>query len=303
MKRATKIKCLRIWRPRVSRIRSKYFLKSQILFGTDRSADIPLENVSGLYARLDFDASEIHFLEDDRIKRVGPGELFQMGNYVFQWKKIDVLKRKGLLSGVTVLALGVLILFIFSFLKNETTNEDSRCSPRAERLLRGLWTANNASDEIFFKELSALKASFSSALRSHHWAKARAELDGMGASLEVEDCDFESVLRPLEFRLSKSLIFFYLSESNLKAAVTEIVRFKAKYPGHELDRLEVRVLREARRLYFEGYRLEEEDPLKGGDIMEEAEQICRTLGRDTHCFRTSLEAKAALPIHSKQTSR
>ena len=74
-------------------------------------------------------------------------------------------------------------------------------------------------------------------------------------------------------------------------AADEVQRFRQRFPEESTERMEARVIRAAGRVYFEGYRLEDEDAEKASDLMETAEHICKIFGRDPQCFKTLQKGK------------
>lgn len=280
--------CLSLWDPLKEKIRKKYFIKNEIIFGSDKDADVRLENTPGLMARLDCQTEELWFIADEKVETVKEGALFQMGEHVFQWKKINFLKTKWTRWFLMLIPGMVLLSLLCCFPVKQHFN----CSEKALKIVSGSWGSSSAPDEhkAFFHEIHELKKSFEEALKKQGLMKARAELNGIKKILEKEqipsECGGQTVLVKLEAKMSEKVARFFLKENNVLAASKELHRFKTTYASETLFSLEKRVLRSARKVYLEGYRLEEENPEKGEELMEQARQICLTLGQSSDCFRS-----------------
>ncbi|MDB5037624.1 MAG: hypothetical protein JWQ35_1152 [Bacteriovoracaceae bacterium] len=288
------IHSIRVWSPDSAKIKQRFFIRDEILFGTDKTADVYLKDLPGFFARVDFKAEEIHYLEEDRIEKIEAGEIFQIQSFVCQWKAFNLFSKKIRWASIVFLTGLLFIFLVHSLLLNSGSNKHIVCSRRLEKISSGAWgtSEGDAAEQMFFRNLGELKKSFQTSLKTKQWAKSRAELDSIESTLESERHAECGTLRPaqvLEAQFSRALIVDYLKDQNTLAAAEEIRRFRNRFQSDDLDRLENRVFKAAHKIYLEGYRLEEEDFEKGNELMEKAQQTCVLLDHDPMCFKVKKE--------------
>jgi hypothetical protein len=287
MKLKTKINCIRIWSPGSEKIKNRFFLKSDIIFGSDLASDICITELEGLQARLDFQEKELSHFQNDKLEYIEEGQIFQLGPYVFQWKTISPFKKSYILP-LSCISISLFFILIISIWPKEAKID---CSARSLKLASGYWGSSSArpKDKKFFANLQTYKLSFLKAVKNKNWLKARSELNEI--ELRVRDVNAQKacgILLPLvqlERRLSENLIRGFLKDSSLLLAAEEIQSFKTKFPENNLERFEKRIMKDIRKKYFQGYRLEEKDPEKAFALMEQAEEACMALGLEGDCFR------------------
>lgn len=283
---------IRIWDPSCPKIRQRYFLKTEIVFGSDKNADIVVPDGPGFGARLDFESGELHYLEEEKISNIDTKTLFQVGAFVFQWTRVDWWKKEW--NWAAGAFLGGLLLLSVCFLW-KPASESAYCSPRFVRAAQGAWSESGArvSDKDFFQSLSGLKKSFQEALKLNQWAKARLELNSvreiLGRENAPKDCGIFAALEEMEGRLSQRLVFEHLKKDDLVSAALEAQKSKQRISETAYASLEKRVIRAARKTYLDGYRLEEESPEKSEALMEAAHEACLSLSREAECFRSAGE--------------
>jgi len=308
-----KIHCVRVWDPRSARISQRFFLrKHEVLFGSDKAVDIKLKVATGFYARLDFQTQEIHFIEADRVVPAEPGNLIGVGDYVVQWKILNIFDRR-FRWAVLGLLLSTIFLSFFAFFHSSSHVDE--CSDLDRKIAIGDWNSKDVMDQKnqeFLNGIFELKKSFQTALHQNAFVKARAELQSLeltlaqrkvwnrprSASLKDiqsgEDqsnfvCDIRKPLQILEWKLTERLASSYFKQKNFLAAAKELKTFHSRFgisPDNSIS-IERRILRQAEKIYYEGYRLEDDEPERGEEMMENAQEICRELGKDRNCFRSA----------------
>ncbi len=287
-----KIYLLRVWRPNKNKIFNRFFLKSEVLFGSDVSADIKLEQANGIIARLDCSSLEIIDLKSGQISKIESNELFQVGESVCQLREVSKIPVQSKWT-ITGLCASVLLLFFIHFLRGE--KEKQSCSELAQNIQQGIYRYDGFNEDIqnSARRLAGYKSEFKQAIKEKQWVKARSELSSLFIlfeDIETPHCSLLQAKEVLEGELSKNLISYYLREKNPKSAAEELAQYSQKYQNDSLLKLKSRILRLAKKQYYEGYRLEDENPAKGAELMEASQEICLLLGETEKCFENQGDA-------------
>lgn len=278
---------LRIWKPELSKIQQKIFLKSEVLFGSDPSSDVLIQSVElGFAARLDFDSFELHDLQSNEIKSLSPGEFFQLGDYIFQWEKKSLVPKKAKWS-VGLALVGFLTLGVGLQLPAKSAVD---CSARAEKLASGLWGSSSArpEDKDFFSKLYSYKKSFEEALSKHSLLIARTELNSIQALIKdvkaPRECGVHIPVINLEEKLSESFALDLLRDNDLIQAAEEVARFQKLYGSEYHVVLKSRIKEKAKKMVWESWRLEMQDPDRSYELKKEVRQVCLLLDGTDACF-------------------
>lgn len=283
-----KIRLLRVWRSHAKRIQMKWYLKSEVIFGSDSLADIRIEETPNARARLDFETSELYWIDLDRTDSIPSGEIFQLGDLVFQWKEWEIPSRKHGLLFATTLA-GVLILLTASRFLSTTEPKPSPCTTKALALFQETpkrqWLDR---DREYLENFDALKNSFKVAIRAKEILKARSELGEIERQLELESrkgCETLPLLTSFEKIFLKAVVYYHLESRNGVEAAVQLQSLKAKNSSENFSSIEERIIRLARKTYLEGYRLEERDAATGDELMNRAQKVCEILDQKRDCFK------------------
>ncbi len=282
---------LRIWDSQSSRIKSKYFVKKEILFGSDAKADVRMDSLSGFYARLDFETGELYFLETQQSETLKSGDIFQMGTSAVQWKIFKPLPRSFYGMGFIILFGSSLLLWSYTRGKKA----EPPCSNRSIKIASGSWGVSGVSpeDRRFFEDLRDLRKSFLKGLKSMEWVKARADLNSIREFFNREDqdprCGVLQSLTALEGRFSEALILKNLREKDPLKAAQVWKKFKDEFQTEDLEYLKKRMIREALKTYYQGYRLEDESAEHGQDLMDQAQKVCLYLNLPENCFKPKMK--------------
>jgi hypothetical protein len=285
------LKILRLWRPSSRRIEQRIFIRNEVIFGSDKSSDIYLQDLEGLHARLDFRTSELHFLASGQMIHAEPGEIFQINGYVFQWKEFRVW-RKPILTSAAMIFLGIGCLMGITHFHHAREKIPSHCSPRAEALLRDQTDDSLSPSELsFLNTIREQKKSAVEAITEHQWVKASAEIHSLEQILRAEesqDCSLLHLISSVRLRFSKAIISEHLQNERINEAADELNRLRTLISDVDLTRLERRILRSTQKIFLTAYRLEEVDPMKADDLLERADRVCAILGYDPQCYKPKL---------------
>lgn len=284
----TAIHFLRIWSPYTHRISFKYYFKSQIVIGSDKTADLTLQNLVGFFARLNFSEKTLNFLDHPEAQAVEEGKLFQLGEYALQWRQIRFLQpnRKAMGSA----ALAIIGLLLMALLTTGFVGFD-RCKGVQRALGRGDWSKRFLADlperdQKRFEVAKSLRAEFQKAITGKDFVKARSVLNELKRNFDSENidlsCGLSDWIGSLETALSHALIKDYLKANEVIKAAEEYSRIRHSRPS---GGIESRLIRAARDLYFEGYRLEDDESDEAYLKMDQAREVCRILNLDADCFR------------------
>ena len=273
---------VRFWEPKTSKIKTRFFIKNLIVLGSDKTCDLKHSDLEGLHARLDFRNQCLLDLQTNDEKTIEEGELFQVGELIFQWSLVLKLPKSAWLT-TGLFGLGVLLLLTAYVLHDP-------CTEKEKKIASGNW--QKYTEDPTFDLLSKTRASALDAMKSGLWVRARGELNSIKEIIlpEIQDerCGCMNPLENLEARLSLGLSKHYLKQNQLMDAVDEVLRWRERRPEvlkDERERFLRQILRQASRKYVEGYRLEDEDSERGRHMMEEAHEVCDKLGLEPQCFR------------------
>lgn len=273
---------LRIWDPASSRIRKKFFLKSEILFGSDSSADVRIPELKGLVARYDTQQNELHWIESGKSEVIPEGHLFQIGSFVFQWKVFHLFEspRKFITLGLLGVA-GAAGLLLWA-----SSDHLYLCSERVQKLASRDWAE--------FPELTdyyRLKEAFEGALKARDLARSKGELMSLVELVDSEGADTRCGHRKVIFEMQRdffsALLIQKLKTGDLSGALETFKNFKEMNPEPVyLQKLLRPLLRLAKKIFYEGYRLEETDSDRGGELMDQAQGLCQALQLKDFCFNS-----------------
>lgn len=281
---------LRVWNPKNLKIRRQLFFRSQILVGSDRSAHFRVAELEGLSARLDLEAAEVTHLADGKVESIEPGRIIELGELALQWKLIALFQSRWIWP-VSVLLVGLCLMGLGGLFGANQANQ-APCSEFASYLRQGRWipsTADNEGQRKILSDLSSMRASFLSAMKTRNLLVARGELQAMSDIIDkisVErGCDVRFELDRLESRFSELRIQLAIKENKILEAAEEFGRLASSIQNRKVERIEKRLRRMATELYIKGYQSEDIDPEKAEELMDQAEQVCLALKREPDCYR------------------
>lgn len=287
IKSKSEINYVRYWSPAEDKIHQRIFLKNEVLFGSDKSADIRLEQQEGFCARLDFQSKELHLLQQNEVLSIKRDQFFQIGGYVFQWTHRELLTKRGRWVLASV-ASGMLLLVVAFALPAENS---VFCTAKEDKIASLDWSAESsaASEHDFFSELSAYLKSYETALQERNFLVAKTELSEIKKLVDVENtpiaCGVQRALKKIEEGFSEKLALSFLKSGDVINAAKEVSRFQSLYGREELVILTKRIKSEAKELLFKSWRLKNKDPDKAYEIKKTVREVCLLLAEQGECFK------------------
>ncbi|MBN8554206.1 MAG: hypothetical protein J0L93_02080 [Deltaproteobacteria bacterium] len=283
---------LRIWNPDAVGIKRKFFLKDEVVFGSDKKSDVVLKDLEGLHARFNFSTNEIYFLSSGKTQSIEAGSLFQIGRCIFQCTEIRLFSKQMQITMAAAL-FGIFLLWSASLLSEHSK---PACSSFAMKIADGLWNTTSAdlNEKYILSDLQEFRKSFSSALKEKNWIKARGELNSIQQAIASarlpEACRVFSAYSNLEARLSEHLIGEHLQNREPILAARELEKFAnsalvQNFSKMKIERWKKKIRQAAGKLYLEGYEIEEEDLEKANELYEKAQATCLALHLPSECYR------------------
>lgn len=279
---------IRVWDSRTAQVRNRFFFRSEILIGSDKSNHLRLKDLKGFEAKIQFYDGTLRVLENAGAEQIYPQKIFQIGSYAFHWRKINLrpkFDRRKMILSLFLLTVGIGLL----------SWTQGRALPSCP--LFSVYLKNPVSKNLV--------TAFEKAVARKAFVKARADLSGIKKDFSLfarsESCEQSSDIKSLEASFWSGILQQNLEAKDGEAAAKNLNALKSlSLKDRREFLLERRVVDLARDFFLEGYRMEDQDFEKGLTLMEKARSICRSLGKPEECFRSqSIKKKASLENHER----
>lgn len=258
------LRLLKIWSPNCGRLSTRILSKNEIVFGSDSKCDVVVNSPQDFVARLDFNKSELHFLELDERKRLAQGQVFQVGDSAFYWSEFKMPQTRFLKKLL-------MPLFALCFL-----------------LVAALWLGSESKPEVDCDQVGSQTHAYLSLKQSLHSdeltvAQARFNELLSGPALHTK-CSNQQVLSNLEVNLLERKALHFIKTHDLIGAVESYKKMAKLSQAHELKALEERILSLARALAWESWKLETTSPQKAYELKKQVQIACQQLRPGGGCL-------------------
>jgi len=271
------------WKKGERRIRHRFFLRSVLNFGADKSCDWRWGFETPLVARLDTESQTLTLLDSEQEVHLERGSLFDLEGQIFSWTHRSLLSFHWLLVGGLsfILFLGILLL--------NSSPKPINCEERMSEVF-SKWRPD-------LKPAREKKKILERALRSKDPVVIQTELLAYQRSLkaisQLKECSPTRLTFSYETKFKEILFYDEARKNNFEAAM-EFWNQLLAMEGYSIDlSFKRNILRLGRDLAWKAWRIESKEPIQSREIQNFLDDLCLSLQRNPDCFLPRIETPQA----------
>jgi len=267
------------WRKGERRIRHRFYFKSVLHFGSDKSCDWRWGFDTPLVGRLDTQSQILTFLHQDREIPIESGNLFELEGQIFSWTQRRWFSFRWLISFAVLAAISLgVLLFQFQF-------RQESCSEEMSRIFKS-WSPES-------KILREKRKVLERALRSKDTSVVQTELflyeEVLRKFSGLKACSTSSLVAPYRSRLNEIIFYEEARKNNFENALSAWAELTGA-PDYLMSlNFKRDILRLGRDLAWRAWRLESKDPIQAREAQSFLDEVCMSLKKDPDCFLPQLD--------------